>query len=200
MTNAGLALFLVLMGVVIFLVWDTYYMGKLEVVKSTVDGREYTVQSLPDKQDAADLLAGIRAKMETLMGHLTKMYPDDERTIALQQNFRSDRISEGAENEKYTSYSVNKGEKIVFCLRSRDSSKKLMDINTMMFVALHEVAHVASKEVGHTQEFWDNFRWLLEEAIQIGVYREHDFRSKPVPYCGIMITDSPLNHGTSTSA
>lgn len=198
MSNAGLALFLVLAGVVAYLVWDTYYMGRLEVVKSTVDGREYLVQSLPDKQAAADLLAQIRAHMNTLMTHLLKMFPEDERTLALQKNFHSDRISEGAENEKYTSYSVNKGEKIVFCLRAKNASKQLMDLNTMVFVALHEVAHVASKEVGHTQEFWDNFRWLLEEAIQIGVYREQDFRSKPVPYCGIMITDSPLNHGTGT--
>ena len=197
MSNAGLALLLVLAGVVVYLVWDTYYMGKLEYVRSTVDGRDYQVQSLPDMQAAADLLAKIRQRLDTLMSHLSKMYPEDERTKLLQKNFRSDRISEGAEKEKYTSYSINKGERIVFCIRSRDASKKLMDLNTMMFVALHELAHVASTEIGHTEAFWDNFRWLLEEAIQIGIYKEQDFLSKPVPYCGIMITDSPLNHGTS---
>lgn len=194
MTNEGLLLFLVLVGIVLYLVWDTYYAGALEVVKSTVDGREYTVQSLPDKEAAANLLANIRASLLKLVGHLQKMAPDDERTKLVIANFQPDKISEGAENKKYTSYSVNKGEKIVFCIRSRDASKKLMDLNTMMFVALHELAHIASSEVGHTPQFWDNFRWILEEAIQIGVYREQDFKSKPVPYCGIMITDSPLNH------
>lgn len=198
MSNAGLVLLLVLFGVTIYLVWDTYYMGKLEMVKSTVDQHEYLVQSLPDKQEAADLLANIRKSLDTLTTHLSKMAPDDERTKRILENFRSDRISEGVENTKYTSYSVNKGEKIVFCLRARDASKKLMDLNTMMFVALHEIGHVASTEIGHTQQFWDNFRWILEEAIQIGVYKEQDFKTKPVPYCGIMITDSPLNHGVNT--
>ncbi len=68
-----------------------------------------------------------------------------------------------------------------------------MDLNTMMFVALHEMGHIATTEVGHTPMFWDNFRWLLEEAIQIGVYREQDFKTKPVSYCGLTISDSPLN-------
>lgn len=198
MSNAGLVLFLVLVGVVVYLVWDTYYMGKLEYVKSDVDGREYQVQSLPDKEGAADLLAGIRKHLMTLVAHLEKMYPEDERTIQIKNKFSPDRISEGVENSKYTSYSINKGEKIVFCLRHKDSTKKLMDLNTMIFVALHELAHVASKDVGHTDTFWANFRWLLEEAIQIGVYKEQDFKSKPQPYCGIVITDSPLNHGAST--
>lgn len=198
MSNAGLVLLLVLFGVTIYLVWDTYYMGKQELVRSSVDQHEYLVQSLPDKQEAADLLANIRKLLDTLTTHLSKMAPDDERTKRIVQNFRSDRISEGVENTKYTSYSVNKGEKIVFCLRARDASKKLMDLNTMMFVALHEISHIASSEIGHTQQFWDNFRWILEEAIQIGVYREQDFKTKPVPYCGIMITDSPLNHGVNT--
>lgn len=195
MTNAGLALCLVLFGLVIYMVWDTYYLGEVEYVKSAVDGQDYLVRSLPDKQDAANLLANIRASLDRLVSHLQKMYPDDPRTKQISANFRSDRISEGADNAKYTSYSINKGEKIVFCLRSRDQNKKLMDLNTMVFVALHELAHVASVDVGHTEKFWDNFRWMLEEAIQVGVYREQDFKTKPMPYCGIMITDSPLNHG-----
>lgn len=197
MTNPGLFLILVLAGVVIFLVWDTYYAGNLVTVKSTLDGNEYTVQDLPDRGDAANLLSQIRGSLEKLVSHLSKIAPSDERTKQIKAKFKPEHISEGAENEKYTSYSINKGEKIVFCLRSRDAEKKLMDLNTMMFVALHELAHVATSEVGHTPVFWDNFRWLLEEAIQIGVYREQDFKTKPTPYCGIMITDSPLNHGTS---
>lgn len=195
MTNSGLALLLVLSGLVSYLVWDTYYVGNLEFVQSTIDGHSYQVQSLADKQAAANLLAQIRQNLERLLTHLDKMYPNDERTVQLKKNFQSDKIGEGAENDKYTSYSINKGERIVFCLRARDGTRKLMDLNTMMFVALHEVAHVASKKVGHTQEFWGNFRWLLEEAIQAGVYIEQDFKLKPVSYCGMVISGSPLDGG-----
>jgi predicted metal-dependent hydrolase len=107
--------------------------------------------------------------------------------------FNPDKISEGSNHSEHTSFSINKGEKIVFCLRSKDDKNKLVDLNTMMFVALHELAHVCTESVGHEPEFWDNFRWLLHEAINIGVYKEQDFKSKPVPYCGINITESPLN-------
>lgn len=181
-------------GVLVWLVYDTYFAGKFEKVVSTVDDRTYTVQSLPDKQEAADLLANIRIKLEALTTHLQKMYAEDKRTERIIMKFHADRISEGTNHGDYTSYSINKGERIVFCLRSKDEENKLVDLNTMMFVALHELAHVCTESTGHTEEFWDNFRWLLQESINIGMYKEQDFKSKPVPYCGIKITESPLNH------
>ena len=49
-----------------------------------------------------------------------------------------------------------------------------------------------TKSVGHTPEFWDNMRYLLKKGIKIGVYKAVDYKSKPVSYCGISITDSPL--------
>lgn len=175
-----------------FIVYDTYWRGEVEYVVSNVDGNSYLVRSLPDKQQAADLLAFIRQQLETTVRHLEKHAPSDPRTQRLVQNFRGDALSEGTESKKYTSYSINKGEKIVFCLRSREEGEKLMDKNTMTFVALHELAHVGSEEIGHTPEFWENFRWILEEAVNIGVYRKQDFKAKPVKYCGVDITDSPL--------
>ena len=93
---------------------------------------------------------------------------------------------------KYTSYSVNKGEKLVFCLRHRDGPNKgiLQDLNTLMFVALHEMSHLASKSYHHTPEFNDNFKFLMREAIHCGVYQKIKL---PKKYCGITITSSPLN-------
>jgi ribosomal subunit interface protein len=34
---------------------------------------------------------------------------------------------------------------------------------------------------------------LLIEAINIGVYTKYDYKTNPVKYCGMMITDSPLD-------
>ena len=179
---------------VVYFLWDTYVNGEVEYVKSTVDGNEYQVRSLPDKIEAANLLAKIRKNLETLSQHLEKTKQDDPRTVMIVRNFKPEKVSEGNESSKYTSYSVNKGEKIVFCLRSKDAGKKLVDLNTLMFVALHELAHVATESVGHTAEFWDNFKWILNEAINIGVYKKQDFKKNPQPYCGMTITDSPLEH------
>lgn len=177
-----------------WLLWDSFANGEVEYVKSSVDGKEYLVQSLPDKKEAANLLAQIIANLQKLVKYLEETQPDDERTVRIVKNFNVDAISEGSENSKYTSYSVNKGEKVILCLRSRDSANRLMDLNTMMFVAIHELGHISSKTIGHDETFWTNFKWLLQHAIKIGVYQEQDFKKKPVEYCGIQITDSPLYH------
>jgi len=63
----------------------------------------------------------------------------------------------------------------------------------MMFVVLHEMAHVCSISIGHTEEFWSNFKWILEESINIGIYKKQNFKLQNVEYCGMTITDSPLD-------
>jgi hypothetical protein len=63
----------------------------------------------------------------------------------------------------------------------------------MMFVVLHELAHLSTESIGHTDEFWNNFRWILEEAINIGIYVKQDFKTENVEYCGMTITSSPLD-------
>jgi WLM domain len=192
-------LILVLGSIVVYLVWDTYFMGKQEWVKSSYDGKEYLVQSLPHKEEAADLLAHIAENLTKLSRHLEKTAPDDSRTKNIVMNFRPEKISEGTDRENYTSYTVNKGESIAFCLRQKDASRTLLDLNTMMFVALHELTHVATESLGHTPEFWDNFKWVLHNSIDIGIYTQQDFKTKPKKYCGIMIESSPLDSEKSAT-
>ena len=190
------AFFIVLLFLILgYLIWDTYYVNDVEYVKSTIDDKEYLVRNLSDKVEAANLLAQIKKKLEETVAKLSEDEPDDKRTKQLLRNFKSDKISEGAESSKYTSYSINKGEQIVFCLRSKDADKKLVDLNTMMFVALHELAHIGTESVGHTKEFWANFKWILKCAVKHEIYISQDFNSKPHGYCGIQITDNPLSHG-----
>ncbi len=62
-----------------------------------------------------------------------------------------------------------------------------------MFVAIHELAHLMTKSIGHKPEFWDNMKFLLEIGIELGVYTKQDFAKNPVKYCGTKITDTPLN-------
>ena len=169
----------------------TYYLNEgLIKVKSTVDNTEYTVQIKEDASEAADLIATIKNKLNTRLEHLEKTYGNsDNRVAMLKENYKPDRLSEGVDTPGYTSYSVNKGEQIVLCLRNKD---KLMDINTMTFVVLHEFAHLATESIGHTEEFWENFKWILEESINIGIYTRQDFKNNNVDYCGIKITSTPL--------
>ena len=47
-------------------------------------------------------------------------------------------------------------------------------LDALVFVALHELAHVACDDIGHTPRFWDEFRYILDEATRIGAYSGHD--------------------------
>ena len=169
------------------------FSNEIIYVKSEVDGKVYLVRNLPDSKDAANLLATVKLKCVKLVGYLSEKYQNNPAIDRLILKYNPDNITESGKNSKYTSYSVNKGEKIVFCIRSRDGNEKLVNINTLIFVALHELSHIMTKSIGHTDEFWDNFKFLLREAISIKVYKYQDFRRKPVKYCGTEITDTPLN-------
>ena len=162
-------------------------------VRSQVDGQEYSVRDLPDKQRAADLLARLRLNLSTLMDNLVQTYPHKKQVQRLSQNFRADpkRFLESTPDAEHTSYSVNKGESVHFCLRQRDGTENLVDTNVMMFVALHEMAHMITESVGHEPEFWNNFGWLLREAESRNLYTPTNFKSQPVMYCGVTITDAP---------
>lgn len=182
---------IIILGIIfVFILYQYHYYSRIENVVSTIDNRNYEVQIKDDAQEAANLIAQIREKLIIITDHLIKSYPDEDRTKRLKKNFKPDNIKEGIDNPNYTSYSVNKGEQIVLCLRSHN---KLMDLNTMIFVVLHELAHICTLSIGHTTEFWDNFKWILEEAINIGIYKKQDFKLNNVDYCGMKITDSPLD-------
>ena len=163
-------------------------------VKSSVDGHMYQVRDMPDKQEAADLLARVRQRMQKLYNYLIATYPEKLQVKQLKQNFKPEpsRISESTPDAEHTSYSVNKGESVHFCLRQRQgNNESLVKENIMVFVALHEMAHMITPTIGHGPDFWNNFGWLLKIAEDQGIYKYEDFSAHPVSYCGVKITDSP---------
>ena len=174
----------------VYIAWLYYNDRNHSYVKSSVDGNEYRVQNSEDKKQTANLIAKIVSNVNLLIKHLQKIHPGDERTVLLSNRFNPDTITEGNNDKNLTSYSINKGEKIVLCLRSRDEKRTLVKLNTILFVVIHELGHLITKTIGHTDEFWNNFKWLLEEAINIGIYKYEDYDANPVKYCGINITST----------
>ena len=170
------------------------YTNEVTSVKSTIDNNEYLVRNRDDKVEAANILAQIRKNLEKIIESMKNKYPNDVSVLRMNKNFRPDNLSESGKSNQYTSYSVNKGEKIVFCIRQKDENETFVDMNTIMFVSIHELAHVMSKSVGHTEEFWKNFKLLLEESITLGVYKKENYSNNPKAYCGITVTDSPLDN------
>lgn len=166
--------------------------SNLTYVTSDIDGRRYLVRNTNTKKEAANMLAVINQKLEILKEHLLQKYPNDERITRLNANYVPENICESAEDDKNTSYSINKGEKVVFCIRSKKDNS-IEELNTLMFVAIHEMGHLASGTVGHNEEFWGNFKFLLNEAVEIGLYNVVEYEKTPMDYCGIQITDTPLS-------
>jgi len=164
------------------------------LVTSNIDGKQYKVRDMPDKQEAANLMARLRIRLMKITDALEKKYPDKAQVKHLVKNFRSDpsRFIEATPDSEHTSYSINKGEKIYMCLRQREGpNESLVNENVMTFVSLHELAHVCTESIGHGPDFWNNFGWLLKEAEALGLYQYTDFQAHPVSYCGVYITDSP---------
>jgi predicted metal-dependent hydrolase len=183
----GFAIFV--MVVVIIMYVQNYY-NEVEYVVSKVDGRSYLVRKLDDSQQAADLLAEINKDLLHLIQHMMAKYPEREDIKRLYNNYNPNAISEGSIESGYTSYSVNKGEKIILCIRQKDNS--FVGKNILLYVAIHELAHLMTEEIGHTPSFWENFKLLLNHAIDIRVYVKVDFNNQPKDYCGIKISTSVI--------
>ena len=166
--------------------------NEVTYVKSSVDNNEYLVRNLQDKEEAANILAKLRNKLQEICKIMKDKYPDDESVKTMNERFNPDNITESGKNNQYTSYSVNKGEKIVFCIRQKDEKESLVDENTLTFVSIHELAHIMTKSVGHTKEFWDNFKRLLKIAVENKLYDKENYSNNPKEYCGIKVSDSPL--------
>ena len=65
------------------------------------------------------------------------------------------------------SYTINK-EKVYLCLR--DENNQYYNKNMLLYVLLHEYAHVLNKSVGHNEEFQEIFDNVLNKAINAGIY------------------------------
>ena len=196
--------------IIIILIISLFYLSKskkgytLKRVRSDIDNNMYTVRDVEDSQKAANMLSRIRKNMLILRDHLVensdsqyanmKPYIDN-----LDRRIEGVIFSESDGSNKYTSYSVNKGEQIVFCLRSTKQFikqqgdiqvGKIHDINLVMYVALHEIAHVACPEYGHTPLFKDIFAFFTKVASTIGIYKIIEFNTNTEEYCGLLISDS----------
>lgn len=164
---------------------------QLKCIVSDVDGNKYCVRETSKLELVANLLAKTTGKLLKVVDHLKEKYPDRENVTRLVKGFNPKKIVEILPTSKYTAYSENKGEKLAFCTTKEKGGDHLIDENTLTFVALHEISHIATKSVGHTSEFWNNFKFILKESASIGIYKPVNYKKKPTKYCSMKITDNP---------
>jgi hypothetical protein len=160
------------------------------------DGHEYDMQNLPNKEEAVKLMSKIRANLTKLRDSYSAepALMNDPPVARFVARYQPDVFLENSMSSADTSYSENKGQRIVVCLRDKTKPPQypLIDMNTIMFVMLHEMAHLMTETIGHTSEFWGNFKRILHDAVKVGIYTPVNYAHRPTPYCGMTITDSPL--------
>ena len=183
-----LIIFIVVISIKIYRESDVF---NLKCIVSDVDGNKYCVRERNKLTLAADMLARTTAKLKDLVAHVSEKFPDRENIKRLKDGFNPKKVVETLPTSEFTAYSENKGEKIAFCLDTEKGNNQLIDENTLTFVAIHEISHIATKSVGHTDEFWKNFKFLLEQAVELNIYTPVDYKKNPKKYCSMEITDNP---------
>jgi len=186
--------FYILVGFVLLISLKIYYESdafQLKCIIASKDGNRYCVREREKLEPAANLLASVTQRCKDLVQFMGKKNPEDDRVKRLSNGFNPKKIMETLPTSELTAYSENKGEKIAFCLNKNKVDDDLIDLNTLTFVAIHELSHIMTKSVGHKQEFWENFKFLLENAKEAGIYQPVDYKKKPKEYCGMTINDNP---------
>lgn len=183
---------LILFFLILIFIYNYYISYSLKYIKSS-DGKNQLVRNMDNKEEVAEMFSEIKKRISKLLQHLKGKYPKNEQFNRLRENFNPENIRETDINDSGTSYSINKGSELSICVRDKnDENYKLHELNTIMFVVIHELSHIMSKSYGHNEEFGDNFKFLLQESISAGIYSNENYSLNNKDYCGIKITSNPL--------
>lgn len=175
------------------------------------EGDIYRTQlPLGNRIEASLLLRRIDEKLRTLVRYLGNKYNNKSSKYYvfvknLIEDYNTDSIQETHPLEKgETSYVMRDGKILSLCIRYRinggatntnnyQDTYTFHDLNTLVFVGIHELTHIAMDQVDHNEKFWRVFKWMLIEAVDIGVYVPVNYFINPIMYCEkINISYSPL--------
>lgn len=168
--------------------------------RSSLNKEFYLVRNLPDKKRAANLIARVVKDLKKLVircyKDLKKGLSSDKKMklyiMRMYDRFDNINFRETSGYSPYTSYTVNKGDEMVLCIRSKKTGI-IHNYNIIMYVAIHELAHVGCTEYGHTKLFFQINRYLLRKGIKIGIYKYVNYASNPKKYCGMNVGNNVLS-------
>lgn len=189
--------------ILLFIIIIYFYFNKTNVVyvanKNSSNNKTYLVRNVPDKEAAVITLSKMEDNLKLLIKYLmsdasvknnAEMYGY---ISTINDKIDSVEIQESTADSMHTSYSLNKGELLVFCIRSKETFK-IHDMNELMYVAIHEIAHIGCPEVGHTDLFFKINTYLIDKAIQYGIYNYVNYGLHNVTYCGMTLSVTVANN------
>lgn len=168
-------------------------------------------EDLQDPIKAAETMDKLNTVAKTLISKMYSKYIDNPNGMDLikdehkkivrnaikdmKKNFVTSNMEENIPERSGgdTSYVVDKGDVFAMCLRDPKNGNQLdPKFNDLTFVLIHEISHLGCKEWGHPPSFWTLFRFVLQEAVEFELYTSIDYKQVGSPYCGIVISYSPL--------
>lgn len=190
---------------------DHFTIEQTHEVVSHIDGLNYRVHgSHAGPQQAADTLATLNGRIIDLMRYFRgrylrgadgDLYPERREAVRrLLERYNPDNLAENSPKDPSgdTSYTLDKGAIVAICLRERDPAASgdphahdIHDLDTLTFVTLHEMTHIAIDDIDHPPRFWSAFRFILEGAEDAGVYTSPQYAQAPRQYCGVNIDYNP---------
>lgn len=175
---------------VIIVCWF-YYTNLKPIHDYCIHKSGYAMQcAYADKDEAADLMHKLDKVGEQFTNYMVRTYRNDSGIRGKMANnlytrYKGvDSLRETHPNNKEgdTSYTIDKGNILSLCLRS--GSGDLHDFETLKFIYLHELCHIAADVYQHPTKFWQLFKILLQEANKAGIYTPTNYKYTPVRYCG----------------
>jgi len=165
---------------------------------SNYDGKNYDVREVGDdstKQTAANYLAQVSARIDDIVNYMYEhKLPNEDTANRLYSRWGKCELKETNSNEKSAAYTLNKSTEIRLCIRKTNG--EFENLNTSMFVSIHELAHMASISYGHNEEFTENFVFITHLASSLGLYKPEDYINNPKTYCGVEINTTPCVAGS----
>lgn len=186
----------ILISIIVIIIYIFLFINRNNVIYiESTTGTKFLVHKDNDKQEKANLLGQLVENLYSLKNHFVKNKNKFNEYVEyidlLANNFSEEKTSiyETDPDSNLTSYSVNKGEELSFCLRSKKTGK-IHDINLLTYVGIHEISHIACPEIGHGDLFKKIFRMFAQEAVNIGIYKKIDYSETPIEYCGMILSSS----------
>jgi hypothetical protein len=213
MINLSTGVYIAIIFVLLYTMFSFLHKSKKIDVRAS-DGNIYEVADFPNKLEAAELIASVNAAVIKLLKYMRDKYTSGNLggttdrelvTLSMLNNFNFEKIIEtDPRYESGTSTTLNKGEKMYICVRQRPIDTEsaiyksgydypLCDYNTVLFVVIHELSHIAAYDTWfHTTRFWEVFKFVLKNAVELGIYQNVDYSKNPRRYCGLIVNYNPL--------
>ena len=211
MNKSGIPIiiFITVLGL-FYLIYKLVFDGTSQFT-SNIFNKQFKVRGSTNeiKETKSNLLGDVYDRLETLVSTLRndKTLISNVPVQRLIANWnRGISIKETGVMESDAAYVINKQHMSICLVNFCDIAKckninSIENLNLLAYVGIHELAHVMSEEIGHSTEFRNNFRFLLEYAKNINyddpilkktvkLYIDLNKLSTPDNFCGVSVVNT----------